>query len=343
MRFALAVLLAALILPPATGRTQESAPQRPRYAVLVSIDGVRWEDLFRGPDPKLLTDPAWKARFAAPGAARTLTPFLLSLSERGALIGDRDHGSCARVTNAYWFSYPGYAEFLAGRPNPAVKTNEARPNAEVTSLEWLNADARLKGSVAVVSAWDVVPMIVNAPRSGIAVEVVAGPHTARDQAAATAALNRLSPEPPRVLYVALGDTDTRAHAGQYEAYLSALAHADAFLATLWTRLQADPRTAGATTLIVTTDHGRGAGENGRWRGHGSGRWGALRVPALRHPGSEATFIAAIGPDIRPGSGGRYGPEACATQGQTATTLLKSLGYRPDEFDPRAAAPLDIFR
>lgn len=69
-----------------------------------------------------------------PDRAAALAPFILSFAQSGALVGNRDAGSCARVANRYWFSYPGYAEILAGRPNPSVQYNAAIPNSDVTVL-----------------------------------------------------------------------------------------------------------------------------------------------------------------------------------------------------------------
>ncbi len=62
--------------------------------------------------------------------------------------------------------------------------------------------------------------------------------------------------------------------------------------------EADPRTSGRTTLVVTSDHGRGASERERWRDHGSGRWRNIVVPGLRREGSDAIFVAVRGPARR---------------------------------------------
>jgi hypothetical protein len=311
-----------------------------RSVVLVTIDGFRWEELFRGADPSLVADPRYRARYVdVPDRAQALTPFLLSFAQTGALIGNRDQGSCARVANDFWFSYPGYAEILAGRPNPAIRFNQAVPNSDITVLERLIRRPEFAGQVRVYAAWDATPAIVNAERSHIPVFVPPNDNPAHDPPVFERA-RELFGELPSATWIALGDTDSRAHEGQYEAYLAAATEADTFLRELWEAIESDPRTAGHTTMIVTADHGRGASAEGRWSGHGSGRWRGIVVPGLRHLGSDAVFIAARGPGVV--ATGAYGMDNCATSGQVAATLLQSLGLLNEERQPDMAAPLAIF-
>ena len=307
------------------------------YLILITIDGYRWEELFRGADPSLVIDERYRARYVdMPDRAQALTPFLLSFAQTGALIGNQDIGSCARVSNDFWFSYPGYAEMLAGRPNPRVRYNAAIPNGDVTVLERL---ARRGLSVRVFAEWETMRAILNEERSGLSIFTTPdydAPHDPQVVPAARAALA----DPPRVLYVALGDTDNRAHEGEYEEYLAAASEADNFAHEIWEAYQANPRTAGRTTLIVTADHGRGDARNDRWRGHGSGRWRGIVVPGLRHVGSEAIFMAARGPGIVATEA--YTMQNCATVSQVAATMLTSLGLLAEEGQPDMAAPLQIF-
>lgn len=141
-------------------------------------------------------------------------------------------------------------------------------------------------------------------------------------------------------WIDLGDTDTRAHAGDYSGYLAAAAAADAFLAAFWAALQADPRTAGQTTLLVTTDHGRGESARERWRGHGSGRYRRAWVPGIRREGSDAVWFAVRGPAVV--AGARL-DSACAVSGQVAATLLEGLGVPWTGYRADARPPLAVFR
>jgi hypothetical protein len=278
-------------------------------------------------------------------------PFLHDVvAKQGVLIGDRDHGSCAAVTNDQWFSYPGYNEILTGRPDPKIVSNEHGPNANVTFLEWLNRRPAFAGRVEVVASWANFGDIVNAARSEVPVNAgwegapprpaKTGPILARLQREAPRlwptvrfdafthahVLDALRTRKPRVLYVSYGETDDFAHDGRYDQVLWAAHRTDAFLAEIWKMLQADPAYAGKTTLIVTTDHGRGTSGRDAWRHH-----------ARPIAGSDAVWIAAIGPDVMPGA--RLPTGQCAASNQIAATALTALGLDWRAYDAAAGAPL----
>src|SRR5690606_4279896 len=120
------------------------------------------------------------------------------------------------------------------------------------------------------------------------------------------ALEALRAQKPRVLYVALGETDEFAHEGRYDHYLNSARRSDDAIRRLWEAAQAMPEYRGATTLIVTTDHGRGDPPEG-WKHH-----------SADIPGSEHIWIGLLGPDTPP-LGVRSGTEPVA-QAQVAATL-----------------------
>src|SRR5262249_25127605 len=101
------------------------------------------------------------------------------------------------------------------------------------------------------------------------------------------ALEYLAARKPRVLMVALNDTDEAAHDRRYDSMLQAISTFDSFLARLWMALQSMEQYRGRTTLIITTDHGRGMTE-ADWNMHGRAV-----------PGSEKVWLAIAGPDTRP--------------------------------------------
>ncbi len=339
-RLMLALTMLAIFASPLPARADVPDPVEARYVVLITIDGFRWEDLFRGADPSLVTDDRYRARYLdVPDRAQALTPFLLSFAQEGALIGDRDQGSCARVSNEYWFSYPGYSEMLVGRPNPNISSNQAIPNDDVTVLERLARRPEFADQVRVFAEWDVIQAILNTDRSGIPVFNPPDPSAPHDPQVIPAARAALA-DPPRVLWVALGDTDNRAHEGKYEDYLAAATDADNFAREIWEAYQANPRTAGRTTMLITSDHGRGEAARDRWRGHGSGRWRGVIVPGVRREGSDAIFVAARGPGVH--ATNVYSMENCATESQMAATLLRSLDLLQAEGQPDMAAPFDVF-
>jgi hypothetical protein len=351
-RLVTALLLTLLLAAPAS-----AAPDR--RLVLVTLDGLPWTEVFRGADPERAADPAAvtgderdaiRKAFVEPAErARALMPFLNEVVARqGVLIGDRDHGSCAAVGNAMWFSYPGYNEILTGRPDPAIRSNTHGPNRNVTFLEWLNRRPGFAGRVEAVGSWATFHDILNAPGSGLPVNagwdapartpaeaaiarLQAGsariwPEVRLDTFTQAYALELLKRRKPRVLYVAYGETDDFAHDGRYDQMLFAAQRADRFIGELWAALQADPAYAGKTTLIVTTDHGRGTNDKQAWRHHGT-----------PFAGSNQVWIGAIGPGVQAGAR----PEGCASSSQVAATALTALGVDWKAFDPAAGQPLAI--
>src|SRR5512141_3133779 len=107
-----------------TSSAQTSTGSKTQNVILVMIDGMRWQEVFRGADPDLLQtlgsdmpgDAKQRAELArqrysrATAAERrqTLMPFLWSVaSSQGQLFGNRDLGSDSHVINGLNFSYPG--------------------------------------------------------------------------------------------------------------------------------------------------------------------------------------------------------------------------------------------
>ena len=99
-----------------------------------------------------------------------------------------------------------------------------------------------------------------------------------------AALEYFKRQRPRVLYIALGETDEFAHAGRYDLYLAPPRTPTITCEHLWESVQAMPDYRGTTTMIVTTDHGRGNAPV-EWKSHGE-----------KIEGSDKIWIAVIGPD-----------------------------------------------
>jgi hypothetical protein len=309
-------------------------------AILVTSDGLRWQEVFSGADPALLvpgegvpkpeeTKKAWWRDTPEERRAQ-LMPFVWGkVAKEGQLHGNRTKGSSIRVTNGRNFSYPGYNELLTGRPDPRIDSNAKRPNPNTTVLEWLNHRPRFERRVAAFGSWDRFPWILNRERSGLFVNAGWEPTDERpvhesaelgerigrelpdpwnevrfDVLTAQAALEHLVKRKPRVLYVALGETDEWAHLGRYVEYLEAAHRADELVRRLWETAQSLPDYRGRTSLVFTCDHGRGDGH--AWRDHGA-----------RVAGSENIWLAVLGPRT-PASGEQTSGEL--TQSQVAATV-----------------------
>ena len=334
-----------------------TAQERPPAVVLVTIDGVRWQEIFRGADPTLVAQPkyvaddlkenATKSWVDVPDRAATLTPFLHSATEQGGvLIGNRDAGECARVTNDMWFSYPGYNEILTGKADNTITANEFGLNRNVTVLEWLNRQPAFHGRVSVVGNWDVFTDIVNSKRSGVPTNVGMGKAWPTEVLTARYALEGLGHGDTRAMFVGFGDTDDYAHLGDYYQYLSALNRADDWIRQIWETIQANPELRGRTTMIVTADHGRGDNPPDAWREHASQTYldkvAPDYLPEYRKTGitgSNNVWMVALGPAVRPSGAGAYRGGACAGSNQIAASMLTALGADWKAFDAGAGAPL----
>src|SRR5688572_10019664 len=97
---------------------------RTENIVLITLDGMRWQEIFNGGDSSLmrqqqhLKDGKIKEKFWRDDAnerRKLLLPFFWStMANKGQLYGNRALGCKVNVTNNQWFSYPGYNEILTG-------------------------------------------------------------------------------------------------------------------------------------------------------------------------------------------------------------------------------------
>jgi hypothetical protein len=146
--------------------------------VIVTIDGLRWQEAFGGADEKLLNNKdfvenidALKARFwhqDKEERKKRLMPFLNGvIGKEGTLIGDRNNSSMMSLTNKQHFSYPGYNEIFTGRVDDSLSSNAKIPNPNITFLEWFKTRYSSDSKIGIFSGWDVFPFIFNRERSGL--------------------------------------------------------------------------------------------------------------------------------------------------------------------------------
>ena len=337
-----------------------------RNVLLVTIDGLRWQEVFRGADEayintefggvpeaalKLTRETALAS--TAEERRKKLMPFLWGeIATRGQIFGNRDRNSPMRVANAEWFSYPGYNELLCGFADPLVTSNLPIQNKNVTVFEWLNAKPAYAGRVAACTTWQIFPAILSAGRSKLPLWVSGDQHAALapkspqfseiarwmadipsksrdehyDAFCYRAALEMIDVVRPRALYVALGEPDTTAHRRSYDAYLESISRCDRFVRQIWEKLQSLDQYRGTTTLIVSVDHGRGRTPQD-WTTHNK-----------KTPGAEETWLAILGPDT-PARGERTDGEPVISA-QIAATIAALLGENFTASDPRIAPPIE---
>lgn len=341
---------------------QEGKKTKTENVFFVMLDGLRWQEVFTGAESSLLDKPrggvadipAIKKQFwrDTPEERReTLLPFFWNvIGKQGQIYGNSVKKSVARVTNGKNFSYPGYSEVLCGFPDDWVDSNDKILNRNVTILEWLHQKPEFQGKVAAFTSWDVFPYIINAPRSGIPVNAgfmpmenvplspevklfnqlmkdlpLAEETTRQDALTFRAAMHYLKQKKPRVMFISFDETDTQGHAGRYDRVLSSAAKGDRFLRELWDTVREMPEYRDKTTLVVTTDHGRGDPPI-EWRSH-----------SAKIPGAQYIWAAFLGPDT-PALGERRDIETI-TQSQIAATIARLLGHDYVKSVPRAGAPV----
>lgn len=329
---------------------------------LITLDGLRWQELFGGADSVIINDSRFvrdiegtKEKYyrSSSGDRRgELMPwFWTTLVDSGFILGNRWAGNLVNVTNEEWFSYPGYNEILTGKADPNINSNDKIANPNVTVLELINRQAGFEQKVAAFGSWDVFPYIINEERSNIYVNAGFEPANHGALTEREIFLNELqeaTPSPwssvrldvfthyfaktyieqylPRVVYIAYGETDDFAHDGAYDHYLDAAKRTDRFIKDLWDLCQSHPNYQNKTAFIITTDHGRGDLKKEEWTSHGSSVEGA-----------DAIWVAAIGQGVAPL--GEMKSKGQWYQNQIAATVLELLGLTPNLLSLECGRPI----
>jgi len=273
--------------------------------IVITTDGLRWQEIFNGLDNGILKfkpfqkgDSVITANdFGAPTveeSRKKIFPFFWNtIAEKGQIHGNRKNGSLVDNSNPYWFSYPGYSEILTGQVDTAINSNEYQPNPNTNFFEYLNTLPFYKNKVIAFGAWEAFKRILNEKRAGF--PVINGNHVdsillkdtslklianlmkdsyhpfgeeALDGYIKYMSLIYLKTYKPNAMYVSFGDTDELAHAGNYPEYLKAAHRFDDFIKSIYDFVNTDPEYKGKTTILITTDHGRGDLIKTQWTSHG---------------------------------------------------------------------------
>jgi hypothetical protein len=354
-----ATLLGALALSTATAAPND------RRIVLVTLDGVRIQELFGGLDEVIAGAPEAESgiyeidvtrkrygRATAQERREALMPFLWkTLAPAGMVLGNQALGSKVTVRNDQWFSYPGYSEILTGRAQPEIKSNDFVRYPHETVLDYVQRKLKLKpAEVAQIGSWDgfkyaasqrdgtffmsgaygLVPPELSTPEidlfGKLRKQVIENwEESSNDAMTFYIALGYLKKNKPRVLWLGLGQSDDWAHARRYDVVLDYLHLADSFLAELWQTLQSLDGYRDNTTLIITADHGRGR-TPADWADHDFGI-----------QGSQDIWLAIIGPDTPAIGEAKNFPDV--TQSDIAATMLQYLGMDYRDFNPKAGPPV----
>jgi bisphosphoglycerate-independent phosphoglycerate mutase (AlkP superfamily) len=130
---------------------------------------------------------------------------------------------------------------------------------------------------------------------------------------------------PRVLYLALGETDDWAHDERYDRVLDAYARTDDYFSQLWNWFESQPEYKGRTHILITTDHGRGRTASD-WRDHGATIEGAQDV-----------WMAFASPAMV--QRGEWTAPTSLSTSQIASTLASWVGIDWNQMRPHAGRPI----
>jgi hypothetical protein len=345
---------------------QAPAQHQTQNVILVMIDGMRWQEVFRGADPELLQtlgsdmpgDAKQRAEIARQKYARTteserrqvLMPFLWSVvSSKGQLFGNRDLGSDSHVINGLKFSYPGYSETLTGFADPRVDSNDNVQNPNATVFEWLNAKPAFAGKIAAFGAWNVFDGIFRSQKCGFVVNAGYDALTSIPATPRLELLNTLKKETVRIWPDEPFDPLPFHTAMEYVratrprvlfvglGETDDWAHAGSYAEYLNAAHLADDYLRQIWELIQSMPEYRGKTTLIVLPDHGRGNGAESVDHGQKIPASMQTWMAFLGPDT-PALGERRQSQP-VTESQIAATLAALLGEDYRGAVPKAGAPI----
>lgn len=344
-RFGTAILFLLLGLSVHTNERTVPPLSGENKLFIITLDGLRWQEIFSGADPSLSAHPNYnadvaltQALYSAPSPEerrKKLMPFFWNvIAAQGELYGNRTHGNKMDVANPYALSYPGYNELLTGTVDPTLFGNGKVANPNLTLLDHLAATQTYRGKVAAFASWDAFSYILNREKSNVYINsgfdnirsasltqtesllnhlqegVEDNKNTRQDEITFLSCKAYIQKHQPSVVLLALGGTDEAAHEKQYDRYLAQASNADRMIGELWQYLQTLPAYAGKTSFLITTDHGRGSTAR-NWHTHG-----------IFTKGSSQTWMALLGKGIR--TGGEQKAEGQQYQKNLKDLMLRLL-------------------
>ena len=338
------LIFLALVFVHLTGFSQSD--DKADNLIVITIDGLRWNEIFGGADSILLFDDQFKKtearRLTGKFWAETeterrtrLMPFMWgTIAKEGRIYGNRKHGNNVSVSNSTNISNPGYSEIFTGYADPEIKSNQMIDNPNTNVFEFINKQPEFQGKIASFASWDRAQAYLNAKRSGFMINGghydVTGPSLSPlqitlnnlqqlahrgessrpDYITYLHAKEYLRLNQPRVLSIGFAWTDDMAHDGSYPLYLEKAFSFDNMIQDLWEYVQSLPQYKDKTALLITVDHGRGYGKE--WVSHGASI-----------PHAEEIWFAAMGPGIGPK--GEMKTKVDLYQKQFAQTMANLLG------------------
>lgn len=249
-------------------------PETPTVVILVTVDGVMWQDIFEG-SVLHFPDGSSKENFLG---RQLLFP---NLFRYGRAMGAPGYGQPILASGPNFVSLPGYTELFTGTSHTGCGNNFCDGAQVPTLADDIRSHAKSPDNVAVFSSWDLLCKAASFSSSAPgfvmscgSVRAQGGEEVLRDDQAYVAgrrappwpgetgyrpdrftadlALGFLKTHPhPRFVFVGLGDTDEFAHMGDRPRYEQAMRDADSFVGRVIDELQGT-----RAVIVVTADHGR---------------------------------------------------------------------------------------
>lgn len=258
---------------------QEEKSQKPNV-ILLTLDGVRWQEFFYGEDQEV-----------SGGSGDIFTIFWKNFSKGSFVLGDKSKRIEMKATNTTILSLPAYQSIMAGF-NQGCWTNLCGRIEVETFMERVRRVLQIPPiQVATIASWEPIEdavakysgrTFVNTGQNPLNDPVVdeqlrwlndwqqkdtpPWSHARYDKYTFAHAMRFLKLHKPRLLFISLNDSDEWGHKENYTRYLLALKQYDFWIRELISTLEEMGDYGKNTTLIVTTDHGRGDGDD--WGSHG---------------------------------------------------------------------------
>lgn len=269
---------------------------RSARVILVTLDGARWQDV-------LDDDGAFARTEQRPVMRQALAA---SRANGVVLVGS--------TSSSVPLSLPGYQALAAGAATPCEDNLCPRITVETLTESLARRMSLAPEQVATFGSWARLVRATASRDGRVRVDVppegagqgLPWPNARWDKDTVELALSHWRSARPRFLHVALLDMDERAHANDAPGVVAALESADTAVATLLeevARLPEEERRL--TTVLITTDHGRGWGP--LWSDHGP------------FASSKTIFLIAIGDLVRGGNG-------AFTQADLRPTIERLFGW-----------------
>lgn len=232
--------------------------------ILFTLDGVRYEEFFN----KDLLPTFWREH-----------------AEKGIVLGDPKKKSKVRIANTVMLSLPGYKTMHKGG-RVLCRTNKCGPAKVETLGEKLQ---RMKGwsgtDISIISSWHKICDAAMRQKRTLfhscgdkKIDLPGHFYTNEMQEADPPiwggrydkytfehGMKIIENHRPRFMHLSLLDSDEYAHSGDWDGYIRSIQKYDDYIDQLYALLDQMGEYGENTTVIITTDHGRGKGD--KWEGH----------------------------------------------------------------------------